>query len=380
MYPPHENITASVDAVIIKEIRKHKYLFGGDEHENYCPVLNDGTYVEYSWRGWGRIIALAYGVEGECAYMCGYMNDMIKPSARKYPELGTTPKDHFIVDPESLAEIFEMSIEDDLFEKIKVGSKTVEMRIFDDKSKQVDIGDYIEFVKKSDDHERVIRRVKDLHPWESFQKAFESVSFQNKKRIVGLRFSPRQLGAPENSTLKSLIEWMYQYYDKKQEEKYGVIAFTLEEPKHSCGIGLNIMLYSPESRGLLDEKLINPKISNEEYEKFEKAFYDDDSLEKFVSKITHGYVRRDQSFVLATNHKYDVDVNVMLRDMLKDFFGKEQLLKEITEKFCKVITLEIFATIIKDTKEPKQRLSLDEDIMEFLRKSGVKLKLKTKKR
>ncbi len=379
MYPPHEYITASVDAAIIKEIRKHKYLFGGDAHEQNCPVLNDGTHVDYSWRGWGRIIALSYGIEGEYAYMCGYMDQLIKPKARKYPELDSLPKDHLIVAKESLVEVFEMHLDDDLFEKVKEGTKTVEIRLFDDKRKQVDIGDYIEFIKKSDECERVIRRVVDLYPWESFQKAFSCENVENGKFVKRLRFAPEQLGAPKDSDLKSLVKGMYRYYDKKQEKKYGVISFTLEQPKHSCSICFSIMLYSPESHGLLDEKLLDPNISNEEYEKYENAFFDDDSLEKFLSEISQNYVRRYESFVLADYHEYDVDVNVMLRKMLKDFFGKEQKLKEIMEKFCKVITLEIFATIIKDSKEPKQRLSLDEDIKEFLQKSGVKLKLKKKR-
>lgn len=377
MYPEHENITASVDAAIIKEIRKHKYLFGGDAHESYCPVLNDGTYADYSWRGWGRIIAMAYDArcnDGSYDHMCGYMDSMINPKARKYPELDSLPDDNRIVPKESLAEIFVMHLADDMFEKVKAGTKTIEMRLFDDKRKLVDIGDYIEFRKLSDKNERVIRRVADLQPYESFKDAFERVYYENKKRIEGLRFTPEQLGSPADSDLKSLVDGMYKYYDKAQEKEHGVIAFTLEKPKPSCRIRFNLMLYSPESHGLLGEKLIDPNISNEEYVKFEEAFYDDDSLEQALSEISEDFVRRYKSFAFEDYDEYDVDVNVMLRKMLKDLFGKEQKLKEITEKFFKVITLEIFAVKVKDSEEPEQILSLDKDIIEFLHKSGVELK------
>lgn len=378
MYPAHEHITASVDAAIIKEIREHKYLFGGDRHEDYCPVLNDGTYVSYSWRGWGRIIALAYGVEGDYSYMCAYMNSMIKPKALNYPGLDSLPKDHRIVPKESLAEIFVMHLADDMFEKVKAGTKTVEMRLFDDKRKLVDVGDYIEFRKLSDENERVLRRVAYLYPYESFKDAFENVYHEKKKRIDALRFTPEQLGAPENSDLKSLIDGMYKYYSKAQEKEHGVIAFTLEEPKHSCRISLNVMLYSPESEVLLYDKLADFDYFDEEYQRYVDIFYDIDSIKQAISEISEGFVHRYGSFAFEDYEDYDVDVNVMLRKMLKDLFGKEQKLKEITEKFLKVITLEIYAVIAKDSEEPKQNLSLDKDIIEFLHKSGVELKLETK--
>ena len=55
---------------IIDEIRKHNYLFSGWHHqeswENCVPILNDGKARVYSQRGWGGVMAEAYG----------YMNDM----------------------------------------------------------------------------------------------------------------------------------------------------------------------------------------------------------------------------------------------------------------------------------------------------------------
>lgn len=221
-YPLHKHITAPVDAAIIKEIRKHGYLFGGDFHEQCCPVLNDGTYVSYSWRGWGRIMALAHGLE-EKDYMIAYMDELINPEMRKYPKIDVLD-DSRIVLKESLTDTHIMPLSEEMSIAIKEGTKTVEVRLFNEESKRIDIGDYIEFIREN--KEEVIKvRVCNLVIRESFKELFErDIDFKNTE----LRFTPEQLGAPTNSTVDSLIKGMYQCYTEEQEKKYGVIAFILE--------------------------------------------------------------------------------------------------------------------------------------------------------
>ena len=229
VYPQHKCITACVDAAIIKEIRRHGYFFGGDVHEDYCPVLNDGTSVSYSWRGWGRIMALAHGNEDELGYMIAYMDDLIDPAVRKRPERGKVDNGR-IVPKETLPETFVMHLNDDMFEAVKAGTKTVEIRLFDDKRKLVDIGDYIEFRKASDENARVKRRVADFDIWETFEELFETEEYLGDcKWAKRLRYTPEQVGSPANATAEEMAAAMYKIYDKAQVEKYGVMAFVLEE-------------------------------------------------------------------------------------------------------------------------------------------------------
>ena len=223
-YPKHKDITASVDAVIIKEIRKHGYLFGGDAHERYCPLLNDGTYVRYSWRGWGRIMALAHGYKAE-DYMLAYMDDMIDPKMRKYPVV-LEIDDSRIKFKENLADTFVMHLNEEMFFAMKEGTKTVDVRLFDDERKLVDIGDYIEFHNKSDDDTFIKMRVLDIRIEHTFKEIFErNIDLWN----TSLYYTPEQLGYPKEYSLEKLIKEMYKWYSKEQEEKYGVIAFVLEK-------------------------------------------------------------------------------------------------------------------------------------------------------
>lgn len=223
-YPKHKYITAPVDAVIIKEIRKHGYLFGGDAHERYCPVLNDGTYVRYSWRGWGRIMALAHGYKEE-DYMMGYMDEMIDPQMRKYPK-DMEIDDSKIEFKENLADTFVMHLNEDMFLAMKKGTKTVEVRLFDDKRKKIDIGDYIEFHNKNNDEVYIKMRVLDLRIEQTFKELFErNIDLRN----TSLYYTSEQLGFSKESSRDALVKNMYKHYTKEQEEKYGVIAFVLEK-------------------------------------------------------------------------------------------------------------------------------------------------------
>lgn len=352
IYPEHKDITVGVDKVIIEEIRKHGYLFGGDSHETYSPVLNDGTLVNYSWRGWGRIMAIAHDEwTGGVSYMFGYMDKLLNPEYIKYPQLSVD--DRRIVPKESLAETIVMRLKDDEFDAIKSGEKTVEIRLFDDDSKRVDIGDYIEFVKSSDGTERVKRKVVDLDVWQSFEEVFTKVRHKNGERIVELRFTPKQLGAPQDATVDSLVENMYKYYAKEQEEECGVVAFILEEPKHSCSTYLSVCINEGDE---------------------DDAYY----IRKILFCFVPDFDCFNQCFRIGLNDNYDVDVNVMLRETLKDFLGKEDVLKKFQSVENVSVSLEIFATIIKDSEEPNQYLSIDDDIIEFLSKADIKLNLNYK--
>ena len=56
---------------IIDEIRKNGYLFSGWEHQeswDCVPILNDGKKRTFSQRGWGGLMAEAYGHLGSYDY------------------------------------------------------------------------------------------------------------------------------------------------------------------------------------------------------------------------------------------------------------------------------------------------------------------------
>lgn len=382
-YKAHENITASVDNAVIAEIRKRGYCFGGDIQDDYCPVLNDGTYVLYSSRGWGGVMAKAHGVKDDngYAYMGYYMNEFIKSECKKYPT--DYPAPDKVVPKESLAETFVMHLSDDMFEKIKAGTKTVETRLFDEKRQLVDIGDYILFVKESDKTQRVKRRVADMEVGRTFKEVFDAFRYEyvDGNLVKQLRFTPQMLGFADGSTIETMAERMYDYYKEEQEKKHGVVSFILEETKHTCRVCFNVwtdrwcLINECEYNDRAYEKGMDSSRIDEMDDDFYLYEKKEQDVTALIGEVEEGYVEVLSGRVveIGRNEEYDADVNVMIRKTLKHLFGKEKGLRAIQDEYWLAMTLDVVVLTDKDSKEPPQNLQLDEDIKEFLQKANVEL-------
>lgn len=99
-----------------------------------------------------------------------------------------------------------------------------------------------------------------------------------------------------------------------------------------------------------------------------------DNIAGCIEQFT--FCKRENNYVMAgVCDSYDVDVNVMFRQTLKGFFGREQTLLALQQKYLAEIYLVVVAQIVADSDEPHQILSLDRDIIEFLYKSGAEYDL-----
>ncbi len=97
------------------------------------------------------------------------------------------------------------------FELIKNGSKTIEIRINDEKRQAIQVGDEIVFTLRSENPETITREVMGLALFPSFKEAF-------------LAYPPEAYGG------KSADEYvlMSQYYSSEEEEERGVVAISLK--------------------------------------------------------------------------------------------------------------------------------------------------------
>lgn len=105
-----------------------------------------------------------------------------------------------------------MKLKQEPFEKIKNGSKTIELRLYDEKRQQMQIGDFIEFSLMDNPREKIQTRVTALHRFNSFQNLY--VSLPKEK-----------LGYKSDETLEP--NHMDTYYSHEKQEKYGVIGIEI---------------------------------------------------------------------------------------------------------------------------------------------------------
>ena len=105
--------------------------------------------------------------------------------------------------------LHKMKLNESPFERIKNGTKTIEFRLYDEKRKQIKIGDKIEFSKLPELEDKILVKVLDLYKDVSFEKLFKKV-FTDKEEI-------------ERKT-KSML----QFYTHEQEKEYGVVGIKIK--------------------------------------------------------------------------------------------------------------------------------------------------------
>ncbi len=104
-----------------------------------------------------------------------------------------------------------MKLQPNPFEQIKNGSKTIEVRLNDEKRRHLVAGDIIEFSMLSDPNIRLHVTVLELLPFLTFKELFAT-------------FPPVEYGAGSTDEYVR----MYQYYTREEEEKWGVLGIRVE--------------------------------------------------------------------------------------------------------------------------------------------------------
>lgn len=108
--------------------------------------------------------------------------------------------------------MFEMKLHSDPFEMIKNGSKTIEMRLNDEKRQLIKIGDIIVFTNSSTG-ETLKTEVVALHKFNSFEELYQN-------------FDKISLGYKEEDVAN--YKDMEQYYSVDEQTKYGVLGIEIK--------------------------------------------------------------------------------------------------------------------------------------------------------
>ena len=111
--------------------------------------------------------------------------------------------------------IYEMKLKAEPFEKIQTGRKTVELRLFDEKRRRLDIGDKIIFEKIEDSGQRIAVVVRSLHRYATFEELFMDIPLE-------------KCGNASTDTFKEAAARMSQYYPEDKIKKYGVLGIGIE--------------------------------------------------------------------------------------------------------------------------------------------------------
>ena len=116
-----------------------------------------------------------------------------------------------------------MGLQEDYFNAIKNGIKKYELRLNDEKRKQIKKGDIITFLKEPDRIESMQAFVTDLIYFKNFSEVIEKID-------INLLAS--------NKIKEELINDLNKYYSIEKQVKYGVVAIKIDtnvKYEKSCG-------------------------------------------------------------------------------------------------------------------------------------------------
>lgn len=98
--------------------------------------------------------------------------------------------------------------------KIRSGEKTIELRLYDEKRKQVSIGDKIQFVNSENPNDTLTVSVKNLYVFESFAALYKNLPLL-------------KCGYTEYDINTATPSDMDLYYSKEKQKQYGVIGIEI---------------------------------------------------------------------------------------------------------------------------------------------------------
>ncbi len=105
-----------------------------------------------------------------------------------------------------------MRLHKEPFELIKNGSKTIELRLYDEKRQMINEGDTITFENRSDG-DKIQVRVIALHKYPSFEELYKHFD------KVSIGYKEDEEADPKDMEL---------YYSIEEQSKYGVVGIEME--------------------------------------------------------------------------------------------------------------------------------------------------------
>ena len=108
---------------------------------------------------------------------------------------------------------YELRLNPQPFESIKLGTKTIEMRLLDEKRQQYNVGDVLIFKNRANQNEKLITKIIQLHKYSSFEDLYKN-------------FDKISLGYKENEDAKP--EDMEEYYSKEKQANFGVVGIEIQ--------------------------------------------------------------------------------------------------------------------------------------------------------
>lgn len=106
-----------------------------------------------------------------------------------------------------------LNVKEKYYNMLKSGTKTIELRLFDEKRKRIEVGDIIEFSNNSDADDKFMAQVINLHKAINFVELCKNINCRNA-------------GFASNDELIDVLE---EFYSKDRQREFGVVGIEIQK-------------------------------------------------------------------------------------------------------------------------------------------------------
>ena len=106
-----------------------------------------------------------------------------------------------------------LNVKEKYYNMLKSGTKTIELRLFDEKRKRIEVGDIIEFSNNSDADDKFMVQVINLHKAINFVELCKNINCRNA-------------GFASNDELIDVLE---EFYSKDRQREFGVVGIEIQK-------------------------------------------------------------------------------------------------------------------------------------------------------
>ena len=120
----------------------------------------------------------------------------------------------FVIILKEVKKMFDLRLDEDIFEIVKNGTKRVEIRLYDEKRKNIKNGDTLTFIKRPLLEEKIDARITGLHRFKNIEELLNK--YEMKEIYI------------EDFDKTEFIKLLSRFYSKEEQEKYGFVAIEFE--------------------------------------------------------------------------------------------------------------------------------------------------------
>ena len=108
-----------------------------------------------------------------------------------------------------------MQLHEEPFQMVKEGTKTIELRLNDEKRRRIRVGDCITFLNRNNSAQDLTVRVVALHPFADFEELYANLPLE-------------KCGYTEDTISAASARDMDVYYTIDEQKKYGAVGIEIE--------------------------------------------------------------------------------------------------------------------------------------------------------